>query len=538
MAFRAPRRFTWLAAMLLSLVWPIATLLAPGPALSSSAPQSSLIPVSAALETVAALPTTVANQSWIITSNTVLLLAWALGSLLLLGGLLRDVRTLRAQRQTWRRRRIDGTVVSVSQSDGPATMVGDASTSIVLPEWVLGFHPSLRTLMLRHEDEHRAARDPAILLLARLAVALFPWNIALAWQSRRLQLALEIDCDARVLRAHPDADRYAKLLLAIAHMRSGTARIPAPSLVENTSQLERRIRAMQKVPVRHRGLVAGSALILSVFSIGVAAEVREPRHVARPGEQVGARDTQSELQAQAQQQQSQQRVEGAYFTYEVDRIARMLRGNVPPVYPSLATVSNQSGRAVIRFVIDENGLPIPRTISVVDSTETAYANAALEAVRRYRFAPAEIGGRPVRMWVDLPFDFRRVSGQSATEVRVGADATLGAVAVEARVPPPPSAGGTFFQFEVERVARLASGNPPPAYPAALVPTGERGRVMVSFVIDTTGKADMSTFKVIQSTNNLFTEEVLRVLPNYNFIPASIGSRKVRMHVNLPFEFVR
>lgn len=95
---------------------------------------------------------------------------------------------------------------------------------------------------------------------------------------------------------------------------------------------------------------------------------------------------------------------------------------------------------------------------------------------------------------------------------------------------------SYFQFEVEKAARMAPGNPAPNYPGILKQTNQVGKVMVTFVIDTTGKADMATFKVLESSNKLFDEEVKRVLPRYKFIPAEIGSRKVRMHVNLPFEF--
>jgi protein TonB len=94
----------------------------------------------------------------------------------------------------------------------------------------------------------------------------------------------------------------------------------------------------------------------------------------------------------------------------------------------------------------------------------------------------------------------------------------------------------MFQFEVEKVARLAPGNPEPMYPAVMRRMCQTGKVRVSFVIDTTGNANMESLKVVESTNELFTAEVRRVLSKYKFIPAEVGRRKVRMHVELPFEF--
>jgi protein TonB len=106
------------------------------------------------------------------------------------------------------------------------------------------------------------------------------------------------------------------------------------------------------------------------------------------------------------------------------------------------------------------------------------------------------------------------------------------------------AGGTgtvnvnqpYFAFEVEKMAAALPGNKEPKYPEILRSTKQTGQVLVGFIVDTTGKADMSSFTVIESTNELFTAEVKKVLPSYNFRPAEISGRKVRVHVRLPFEF--
>jgi hypothetical protein len=42
--------------------------------------------------------------------------------------------------------------------------------------------------------------------------------------------------------------------------------------------------------------------------------------------------------------------------------------------------------------------------------------------------------------------------------------------------------------------------------------------------------------VIESAHSLFTDEVKRLLPKYKFVPATIDDVKVRMAVELPFEF--
>src|SRR5262249_51137390 len=93
----------------------------------------------------------------------------------------------------------------------------------------------------------------------------------------------------------------------------------------------------------------------------------------------------------------------------------------------------------------------------------------------------------------------------------------------------------FFSYEVEKMARPLN-TPAPVYPSILKQTKVTGKVLVQFVVDTSGRADMSTFKVVESTNSLFDIEIKKVLPKYTFAPAEIGARKVPMYVQLPFEF--
>jgi periplasmic protein TonB len=47
---------------------------------------------------------------------------------------------------------------------------------------------------------------------------------------------------------------------------------------------------------------------------------------------------------------------------------------------------------------------------------------------------------------------------------------------------------------------------------------------------------MSTFKVLKSDNDLFTQEIKNTLPKMRFYPAEVGGRKVKELVQLPFTF--
>lgn len=95
---------------------------------------------------------------------------------------------------------------------------------------------------------------------------------------------------------------------------------------------------------------------------------------------------------------------------------------------------------------------------------------------------------------------------------------------------------TYYEYQVEKPAQAASGNPSPRYPEVLKSSGVEGKVMAQFVVLETGRADMDTFKILSSDNDLFSSAVKNVLPQMRFLPAEIGGKKVRQLVQLPFEF--
>ena len=94
----------------------------------------------------------------------------------------------------------------------------------------------------------------------------------------------------------------------------------------------------------------------------------------------------------------------------------------------------------------------------------------------------------------------------------------------------------YFDFQVEKQAMLAPGNSAPRYPQTLQSANVEGEVLATFVVDTTGRADMSTFRVIESDHDMFTAAVRQHLPNMRFYAAETGGRKVKMWVQQPFVF--
>jgi bla regulator protein BlaR1 len=210
--------------------------------------------------------------------NEPLLIAWFFGSAGLAGFFAIAFGRLRDMERDFDPVTVDGVPVGVSNDVGPA-LFGIIRSRIIVPRWVLDLPPMERRIILVHEGEHAIARDPATLLGALLMLVLQPWNAALWAMLSRLRLAIEMDCDHRVLGATVDARRYGELLVLV-HSRRSVAPQSLLPFVERRSSLERRIRRiMSRRP--SRPMILGS-LVRASLALGIAAWTPGPtptRHV-------------------------------------------------------------------------------------------------------------------------------------------------------------------------------------------------------------------------------------------------------------------
>jgi protein TonB len=61
-------------------------------------------------------------------------------------------------------------------------------------------------------------------------------------------------------------------------------------------------------------------------------------------------------------------------------------------------------------------------------------------------------------------------------------------------------------------------------------------VLVQFVVDTTGRAEVSSLRFLAYSDRGFARAVYDALPQLRFEPAELGGRKVRQLVQQPFTF--
>ena len=96
--------------------------------------------------------------------------------------------------------------------------------------------------------------------------------------------------------------------------------------------------------------------------------------------------------------------------------------------------------------------------------------------------------------------------------------------------------GVLEERYVDRAPRIVGTPIPPAFPTALRERGIGGRVAVQFVVDTLGRAEMGSLRIVEASDPQFAQSVRAVLPRYRFSPGEVDGRRVRTLVQLPFDF--
>ena len=80
-----------------------------------------------------------------------------------------------------------------------------------------------------------------------------------------------------------------------------------------------------------------------------------------------------------------------------------LINEIKPVYPEIARQSMVQGTVVIQALIDEEGqVYIEKVIQSVPMLD----QAAIDAVRQWKYSPAKLNGEPVKVHADITITFR------------------------------------------------------------------------------------------------------------------------------------
>ena len=267
---RWPVRFVWFAAAVLTILLvvtaPLRRIRVSHPASGQAIDPSVLARMQTGIQSVDHhVP---ASALWYVAG------LWAMLGIVVAGAFLYTRARLRRARRTWPVVDLHGHPVRVAPDLGPVVL-GVFRPEIVVPRWVLQCTGDEQRVMIAHEASHIDARDPALLGLMCAVVALMPWNPALWIMLSRLRLAIELDCDARVLRGGVSTHSYGSLLVDVAE-RALPQPLAMTGLADGSSQLHRRIVAMHPRSLRHPLLRAMGVTLVGLAGLLAACEARMP----------------------------------------------------------------------------------------------------------------------------------------------------------------------------------------------------------------------------------------------------------------------
>ncbi len=94
----------------------------------------------------------------------------------------------------------------------------------------------------------------------------------------------------------------------------------------------------------------------------------------------------------------------------------------------------------------------------------------------------------------------------------------------------------YTEVEVDSVAIPDPNGEAPVYPPTLLKMGIEGVVMASFVVDSTGRADVNTFHLLQDADPEFVTAVKTALGRMRYRPAMFGGKRVNQLAEQRFSF--
>ena len=207
--------------------------------------------------------------------DTLLQWAWRSASIVLALVIIASGAHLSRRRRRWEQGHMAGTAVYISECSGPA-VVGFLRPHIVVPRWLTTLSSGEQELVIAHERSHLDAHDAQLLTIAVCLLVCMPWNLVLWWQLQRLRLAIEIDCDARVLSLGHSVARYGETLIAVGERQSGSNAMTMARF-GSKSFLEQRIHNMLRKKTRYARVWALALACLGVSLAVCAAEVTPPK---------------------------------------------------------------------------------------------------------------------------------------------------------------------------------------------------------------------------------------------------------------------
>ncbi|MGH8282355.1 MAG: TonB family protein [Gammaproteobacteria bacterium] len=346
--------------------------------------------------------------------------------------------------------------LAVSVSVTVPSVIGWLMPIILLPPSVIaGLTPLQMELILTHELAHIRRQDYLWNLLQIAVETLLFYHPVVHWVSHQARLEREQCCDDMVVRLHGNAIDYARALTELEGLRQ-----PRTALVlgANGGQVLDRVHRLLGQPATNAAmswlplllaaglLLAGSlmpvfrqksplqAVLAARYTLMGQPQQARPQPVQVPaatvvparinavafmqpalqpvhtlptlGESVSA--PLSALPVLATPTQTDVVASTAvpvHRTHAANRAGWRVVAQYAPIYPHLALERGIEGSAAVEFTLTPEGEVTNMRVSHVTGSQL-FGQAAMDTIRRWRFAPVAVGGNPVAQHMAIEIEFR------------------------------------------------------------------------------------------------------------------------------------
>ncbi|MFC1544371.1 energy transducer TonB, partial [Gemmatimonadota bacterium] len=181
-------------------------------------------------------------------------------------------------------------------------------------------------------------------------------------------------------------------------------------------------------------------------------------------------------------------------------------------YPAEHRQAGVEGRVVLQIVVDETGRVTEAEV-ILSTPTAAFGEAAVASILQWRFTPARVGGKPVKVRMGQTMDFTL------------ADIPPGKPEAEAYMPP---------HSDWDQAPRLIH-RVSPRYPEIARNAGVVGRVILQIVVDETGKV-IEAVPVVAEPPGIFEEAAIAAIRQWRFEPALKDGKPIKVRMGQLVEF--
>lgn len=198
-----------------------------------------------------------------------------------------------------------------------------------------------------------------------------------------------------------------------------------------------------------------------------------------------------------------------------------LTASVRPVYPQAALAADRTGKATVRYIVDETGHVAVASVS--DASSPEFGLALLAAVEQFAYEPALKGGRPSKAVLAFSQEFNRDE-----RFQVIAPEDLALVRLEAKNSPK-IVGVDELDGKLTPISRR-----PPRFPLSRLKDGTPGQAVIEFLIDEEGRARLP--RIASATDEAFGYAAVQSVATWRFEPPTRGGRAAIVRVKVPVNF--